>query len=299
VNLKKRKDIVITKTSFLNFEQTEMSQKINSTLFRMKTFSCWKSLYKECNKNEISYYLNQDLQIKEFVRNLFNSCNFVLCDLKLRRSRDKLELFITYFKKARILKYTKKSSTSPIDCKFISYTQRDFLKNLTESLLIALPVNLEVSVSVQCINKIPTQFISDRKHRKIFQAILFSLRRYSKDPGFSEFVNLLMVLVLKKCSADTFSKIVARELAKSKSHNKLFNFWRKALAISLESTLAKIKGVKLVIKGRINGRPRAKVIKIIAGSVPNQTLLTNIDYSESISFTKNGTFGVNVLICTG
>ena len=276
-----------------------MSQKINSTLHRIRTSSCWKSSYKECNKNEISYYLNQDLQIKKFVEKLLNRGNSVLCDLKLRRSRDKLELLIAYFKKSPSFKNTRKSSTLPSDCKLITYTHRDFLKNLTESLIMALPINMEVDILFQCINKIPTQFIYNRKHRKIFQSILFSLRRYSKDPGFNEFINLLMVLVSKKCSANTFSKIIAQKLTKSKSHNKLFTFWRKAITIGLESTLAKIKGVKLVIKGRINGRPRAKVIKINAGSVPNQTLLTNIDCSESVSFTKNGTFGVNVLICTG
>lgn len=276
-----------------------MSQKTNSTLHRIKTSSCWKSLYKECHKNEISYYYNQDLQIKEFVEKIFNRCNFVLCDLKLKRARDKLELSITYYKKSPSFKNTRKSDTLPIDYEHISYTHRDFLKNLTESLMIALPVNRETNILFQCINKLPTQFIYNRKHRRIFQAILFSLRRYSKDPGFSEFINVLMVLVSKKCSAATFSKIIAQKLTNSKSHNKLFTFWRQALAISLESTLAKIKGVKLVIKGRINGRPRAKVIKICAGSVPNQTLFTNIDYSESVSFTKNGTFGVNVSICTG
>lgn len=276
-----------------------MGKTVNSTLFRLETSSSWRSLYEEYNKTEIAYYLNQDLQIKEFVERFVEKCNFVLYDLKLRRSREKIELLIMYFKKPTSLKGNKKRNTLSSNDKLTLYTHRDFVRNLTESLLIALPKTLEVNTLIQCVNKNPNQLIYTRKHLKIFHAILFSLRRYNRDPDFSEFINLVLILVSKKCSAKVFTNILASKLTESKYHNKIFNFWQKALLICVESIFSKIKGVKLVISGRINGRPRSSVIKIIAGSVPNQTLMTGIDYSESTSFTKNGTLGVSVLVCTG
>ena len=45
-----------------------MGKTVNSTLFRLETSSSWRSLYEEYNKTEIAYYLNQDLQIKEYVK---------------------------------------------------------------------------------------------------------------------------------------------------------------------------------------------------------------------------------------
>ena len=87
-----------------------MGKTVNSTLFRLETSSSWRSLYEEYNKTEIAYYLNQDLQIKEFVERFVEKCNFVLYDLKLRRSREKIELLIMYFKKPTSLKGNKKET---------------------------------------------------------------------------------------------------------------------------------------------------------------------------------------------
>jgi len=57
-----------------------------------------------------------------------------------------------------------------------------------------------------------------------------------------------------------------------------------------------MRGVKIKIKGRFNGKSKASSKFIIVGQVPVQTLVTKIDYSESISYTFNGTFGVKVWI---
>jgi small subunit ribosomal protein S3 len=55
--------------------------------------------------------------------------------------------------------------------------------------------------------------------------------------------------------------------------------------------------MKIKIKGRFNGAPRAKhKIIIIGKGVPNLTIDAKIDYSEETAYTINGTFGVKVWI---
>jgi ribosomal protein S3 len=51
------------------------------------------------------------------------------------------------------------------------------------------------------------------------------------------------------------------------------------------------------VKGRLNGRPRARsrVIKI-AKNISVLTMDFNINYSEATAFTPNGTFGIKVWI---
>ena len=63
----------------------------------------------------------------------------------------------------------------------------------------------------------------------------------------------------------------------------------------MRNTLNKIKGIKIKIKGRFNGRSRANSQTIkLANGVPLITINSKIDYSETTAFSKNGTFGVKV-----
>jgi ribosomal protein S3 len=63
-------------------------------------------------------------------------------------------------------------------------------------------------------------------------------------------------------------------------------------------TFSIAKGIKIKIKGRFNGAPRAKhKIINIGNNMPVLTLNSNIDYAETTSYTSNGTFGVKVWVC--
>ena len=61
--------------------------------------------------------------------------------------------------------------------------------------------------------------------------------------------------------------------------------------------ILKDRGIKIKIKGRFNGAPRArhKIIQIGTG-IPALTISSKIDYGEITSYTANGTFGVKVWI---
>jgi small subunit ribosomal protein S3 len=62
------------------------------------------------------------------------------------------------------------------------------------------------------------------------------------------------------------------------------------------SSLSNVDGIKILIKGRLNGVPRAKKKLILVGNVTTQKIEKNLDYSETTSYTTNGTFGVKVWI---
>jgi ribosomal protein S3 len=62
----------------------------------------------------------------------------------------------------------------------------------------------------------------------------------------------------------------------------------------LNKNFSKIKRIKISVKGRFNGAPRAKTKTLYIGVPPFLTLNSDINYSESTSFTSNGTFGIKV-----
>ncbi|MBI3335872.1 MAG: 30S ribosomal protein S3 [Candidatus Portnoybacteria bacterium] len=60
-----------------------------------------------------------------------------------------------------------------------------------------------------------------------------------------------------------------------------------------------VKGVKIKVKGRLGGAEIARTEWVFAGSVPLQTLRSDIDYGFSEAITKWGAVGVKVWIYKG
>lgn len=71
---------------------------------------------------------------------------------------------------------------------------------------------------------------------------------------------------------------------------------KRALVIFIGTKYSLLNGVKLKIKGRFNGVPRAKTRILQIKNVPLQTFDSNIDYYQAVSYTTNGTFGVKIWI---
>lgn len=274
-----------------------MGQKVNPTLFRLESQKDWKFSHSERDFNETPYHVYENLQIKKFVERFFNECNLILHTLKLRKFEGKTELLLLYHKNPTTETNTD-ISLKPVTSKEVPYLTPDFSQNLTEILLPHIPTKFRLDVIMQCVNNLPLFVLKEHTHLRTFSAILYSLRRHHKDTGFNDFINSVLVVVTKKDSAEFFSNTLAIRLAESKRHNSLLNLWRKSLFSLVNSPFSKIKGLKLQVKGRINGRPRAKSIKMTVGRVPSLTISSNIDYAKRTAYTNNGTFGVSVWICS-
>jgi len=57
-----------------------------------------------------------------------------------------------------------------------------------------------------------------------------------------------------------------------------------------------VKGVKIVIRGRLNGVPRAKQKIIVIGDVPAQSISAKLDYSQATLHNSNGSYGIQVWV---
>ena len=70
---------------------------------------------------------------------------------------------------------------------------------------------------------------------------------------------------------------------------------------TLEKTAAArgVLGVKIVLKGRLDGAEMARYEWGKKGRIPLQTIRADIDYAEKTAFTTYGTIGVKVWIYTG
>ncbi|MBI2640763.1 MAG: 30S ribosomal protein S3 [Candidatus Sungbacteria bacterium] len=70
-------------------------------------------------------------------------------------------------------------------------------------------------------------------------------------------------------------------------------------AISKIAASKEVKGVKLALKGRLDGAEMARYEWLKKGRIPLQTLRADVDYAEKTAYTTYGTIGVKVWIYKG
>ena len=79
-----------------------------------------------------------------------------------------------------------------------------------------------------------------------------SLQKFRNTPFFKEGIELLFNVAYNSNSANLLAKFIAFQLKKIKRQKFFLSFLKQSLTVLSNSDQSKIKGVKIVIKGRLN-----------------------------------------------
>jgi small subunit ribosomal protein S3 len=96
-------------------------------------------------------------------------------------------------------------------------------------------------------------------------------------------------------SPDTDAQLVAESVAEQLKKRTGF---RRVLKQRCESTTG-IKGIKIMVKGRLGGAEMSRRETQLRGSIPLHTLQAHVDYGYAVSRTKYGVIGVRVWLYKG
>jgi len=150
--------------------------------------------------------------------------------------------------------------------------------------------NLDIVFNFCCVNK-------DLHYLKTTQKkTLMSLQRFKNTLFFKEGIKLLFHVVHTSDSANLLTQFVASQLKKTKRHKFFLSFLKQSLIILLNSSLSKVKGIKIMVNGRLNGVPRASHKTILIGDVPTQTISAKLDYTQTTTQNSSGSYGIKVWI---
>lgn len=123
-----------------------------------------------------------------------------------------------------------------------------------------------------------------------------SLSRFFREVYFFPFINLLRLMKkLPHNNSLLLGKLISifyKRLHRSKKVNRFFFFLNKFLLICFRAT--SLKGIKVILKGRLRGSSRSKTRVFKIGQIPLQTIVAKIDYSFIPIFTSYGVFGLKV-----
>lgn len=121
-----------------------------------------------------------------------------------------------------------------------------------------------------------------------------SLRRFRKQKFYkggaeaafavSKNINFLPVLM----------NFLIKHIKKMRKINRLVKFLQKFFKLVIKSSNYPIKGVKIKIKGRINGANRARTRFLIVGDVPCNSVNTNLKHMSSHLHNRKGSLGLKI-----
>lgn len=170
-----------------------------------------------------------------------------------------------------------------------------FINKLTSCINLFYDKKYNIKIILQNTNKGLSNRLKN-KESYFLRKVLSKFRFYSKFDFFLESVNVVLHVIRLNYSSKILTNFIAVKLSILKKHNFFLTFLRRLLSNFTKSSISKINGIKVKIKGRFNGASRARSRVFMVNSMPLQTFKTLIDVSQSTSFTKNGTFGVTVWI---
>jgi ribosomal protein S3 len=164
------------------------------------------------------------------------------------------------------------------------------LSNLFKVLSLFTNNKFNIVVNFCCLNK-NLNFLK-RTQKKNF----ILLQKFKGTPFLKEGIELLFHTVYTSNSASLLAKFVAIQVKKVKRHKFFLSFLKQTLTVLTNSSFSKVKGIKIIIKGRLNGVPRAKHKIITIGDVPVQSINAIIDHAQSTAHNSNGSYGIKVWI---
>lgn len=135
---------------------------------------------------------------------------------------------------------------------------------------------------------------AEKLKKELSQRALKIRRRFGSPAGRQE----LKLTIEEVRSPETYASIAAQMIADDIEKRLPF---RRIMKQALEKISAskEVKGVKVSLKGRLDGAEMARYEWAKKGRIPLQTIRAHVDYAEKTAYTTYGTIGVKVWIYKG
>jgi len=257
-----------------------MAQKINPLAFRgLKNFEnsfCQQHVYKNYS---YAYVLEEQRKVKFFIERFFKNTNLILHSFKFVKTSQgiaQLSLRYVYVSSRNYGDFTEKGRYSTLEKAFIF----GFSKIIRNSTIMISFFNLDKGRTSSSIPATIKGSLLSPIETASYLHVLTSVK------GSSFFLANIISSKLQRMRSRSERKTQARFLV----------FVTNLLLHVYEQNSVGIKGIKVGIKGRINGVPRSKIWETAQGKMSLQRIDADIDYSYLPSDTVYGTFGIKVWV---
>ena len=284
-----------------------MGQKINQKIFRIGyKNNNWFYIYSNDLKNKYPDYLIQSVFIEKFLLTFFYSFNIFLNDIKFIFISKRIILNIKFYtlislNKVFFIKIIKKfEKKKNWFLTFLKFNFKKFYFFLILKISFFFLENLKKNDLTFLTSFVKEKFalnLSTEYQEASYLKLKLQLKKYLITSFFKECFFIIFSTVKLQGFSNLLAFYIKLEFSKLKKHNFFLNFLKRALIFFLYSSLSNIKGIKILVKGRLNGRPRSSKRLITVGRVPSQSFESNIFTTKVTAFSVLGTFGIKVWVC--
>jgi ribosomal protein S3 len=164
-------------------------------------------------------------------------------------------------------------------------------KNQVLNLYLTKYLTKHFSITTQIYIKNIKNFLKNSARK--LNKILFKQLRFNKQVKFLKNIIYILNISTYCKSAYFFSEYIAAQLCKSRKQWLIINITTQIITKILKVRL-NIKGCKILISGRLQGRDRKKTFLKVFGLLPLQVFSSKISYSLSQNYNVFGAFGVKI-----
>lgn len=253
------------------------------------------------HRSAYSSYFQLDLNFRYLLKIAFIKINIFIYDINIEfKSKQNSDVKIIIYSYP-IRKNINPKSIENIRLKLINWFQ----------IYSGLRVKLIVFNRYSFLKLNKNYIIQRSEKAKKINSISFSSKNWEKEEWIFEIINSIFLLK----SAELLSSILAYDLILiGKKHLQSLNFFEKRLRAfwnlnqQLENQVKlidsnsssrltiKLKGIKIQVKGRLNGQDRKQKVSFSIGCLALQDLNTFVDFSSNKVLTRYGVLGLKVWI---
>jgi len=287
VNLKNRIDLKLN--SKFKYESNLKKQKI--IIFLLNYFVLNKNRKTQKQKVLLKSSFNQKINSvfeKEMEKKFVNCCEQTLEKQTFEKQAIK--------KRIKILQYYKYYIKIKNHEIIQNIKINNFLEKVIESLKIFTRNKFNIILNIRQANNNLSYNLTPYQLQHLKKTTI-QLRQFKKSKFFKEGLNVIFLSLIEKNSAQLLADFIANQLKLVKQHGFFLKFLKKALSLMLTSKLSRAVSIKMVARGRFNGKRRSgKKMLNINKNMPLMTLNSNINSAQSTAYGSNGTFGVKIWV---
>lgn len=260
-----------------------MGQKVNPSLFNKQILIPGK--WSLISDKEYPLLFKNQYEIETHIRTLFEGNKFLVkdCFFLSGSSHHKPTLFLSFFPLS--------SSKS-----FVSFNlNKNSLNKRLISFFSFLSIRTDFRFIFVNLSKVSRVYLKRKKN----SINTFSLRFFRNDPFYESGLTLATLLFVQKDLSPILASYVSfyfKLLLKTRKLSRFLNFVNSIITLVVLSKGTSVKGIKIQIKGRLNGAPRTKTRVIEAGNLSTQSVSCLSSYHYIPIHTSLGSFSLKTWI---
>jgi len=265
-----------------------MGQKTSPTSLRLKQrFNGESKWFLQENYSE---GLHNDRLIRSYVTNFFLGKPVLLVQVYLKRKHNCVNTYIYLYSltKEGVSSFTNSSTLNTLKKTISQLTGVPALVYIID-VRAFFPTKLKDSRSKL---KLPKSYLRSLRRRK---RMMGRFRQYKNRPYFNRTFSVLNASIMSK-NVEILSNFITQQLEKDFKHNMFLDFMNKIIQEHV-AFYPLLQGIRVQIKGRVNGSERYRKESFQSGSISLQTIENEVKFCYKPVYTIYGVCGLKIWFC--